>query len=53
MFRNHLASILNRRLELYRLSGLIDWELFARKFGNLPEEELPGIPIRLMVASSS
>ena len=50
MFRNRLESILNHRHELYRLSGLIDWEMFEREFGKLyAEEGRPGIPIRLLV----
>ena len=50
MFRNRLESILNHRHELYRLSGLIDWEVFEGEFGRLYSEEgRPGIPIRLLV----
>jgi len=50
MFRNRLENILNRRHELYRLSGLIGWEMFEQEFGKLyAEEGRPGIPIRLMV----
>ncbi len=50
MFRNRLENILNHRHELYRLSGLIDWEVFEREFGKLyAEEGRPGIPIRLLV----
>lgn len=50
MFRNRLESIINHRHELYRLSGLIDWEVFEREFGKLYSEEgRPGIPIRLLV----
>lgn len=50
MFRNRLENILNHRHELYRLGGLIDWEVLDRKFGKLYSEEgRPGIPIRLTV----
>lgn len=50
MFRNRLENILNRWHELYRLSGLIDWEGFEQEFGRLyAEAGRPGIPIRLMV----
>jgi hypothetical protein len=35
---------------LYRLSGLIGWEMFEQEFGKLSAEEgRPGTPIRLMV----
>ena len=49
MFRSRLESILNHGHELYRLSGLIDWEVFESEFGKLYEEGRPGIPIRLLV----
>jgi len=50
MFRSRLENILDHRHGLYRLSGLIDWEMFEREFGKLYSEEgRPGIPIRLMV----
>jgi IS5 family transposase len=50
MFRNRLESILNHRHELYRLSGLIDREVFESEFGKLYSEEgRPSIPIRLLV----
>ena len=43
--------MLNHGHELYRLSGLIDWEVFERESGKLySEEDQPGIPIRLIVA---
>lgn len=45
MFRNRLENILNHQHELYRLSGLIDWEVFESEFGKLYSEEgRPGIP---------
>ena len=49
--RERLENILNRRHELYRLAGLINWEIFEKEFGNLYAEKQgrPGIPIRLMV----
>jgi transposase, IS5 family len=50
IFRNRLENILNRQHELYRLSGLIGWEMFEQEFGKLSAEEgRPGTPIRLMV----
>jgi IS5 family transposase len=50
MFRSRLANILDHGHPLYRLSGLIEWEVFACEFGKLYSEEgRPGIPIRLMV----
>jgi IS5 family transposase len=50
IFRNRLENILNRQHELYRLSGLIGWEMFEQEFGKLyAEEGRPGTPIRLMV----
>ncbi len=50
MFRNRLENILNRRHELYRLSGIIEWEMFEQEFGKLyADEGRPGCPIRLMV----
>lgn len=50
MFRNRLENILNRQHELYRLSGLIGWEMFEQEFGKLyAEDGRPGAPIRLMV----
>jgi IS5 family transposase len=49
MFRSRLENILNRRHELYQLSGLIAWEEFEQEFGKLyAEEGRPGLPIRLM-----
>ena len=50
MFRNRLENIPGHHHELYRLSGLIEWEKFEQEFGKLyAEEGQPGIPIRLMV----
>ncbi len=50
MFRNGLENILNRRHELYRMSGIIEWEMFEQKFSKLyAEEGRPGLPIRLKV----
>ena len=45
MFRNRLENILNRQHELYRLSGLIGWEMFEQEFGKLyAEDGRPGVP---------
>jgi len=54
LFRERLENILNRRHELYRLAGLIDWSVFEKEFGNLyaAKKGRPGIPIRLMVGLS-
>ena len=50
MFRSRLENILNHGHPLYRLSGLIGWEVFEQEFGKLYSEEgRPGLPIRLMV----
>jgi len=50
MFRSRLVNILDHGHPLYRLSGLIEWEVFERELGTLYSEEgRPGIPIRLMV----
>jgi len=49
MFRKRLGNMLNHQHELYRLAGLIEWEVFEREFGELYSENgRPGIPIRLM-----
>jgi IS5 family transposase len=49
MFRKRLANMLNHEHELYRLAGLIEWEVFEREFGELYSENgRPGTPIRLM-----
>lgn len=54
LFRERLENILNREHELYRLAGLINWELFEREFGKsyAPKTGRPGIPIRLLVCLS-
>jgi len=46
LFRARLENILNRGHELYRLAGLIDWELFEREFGKTYAARTgrPGIP---------
>ena len=54
LFRERLENILDRRHELFRLAGLIDWEFFEKEFtgfykGNCGQ---PGTPIRLMVGLS-
>ena len=49
--RERLDNILNRRHELCKLAGLIDWDVFEKEFGKFYSEKKgrPGIPIRLMV----
>lgn len=50
LFRERLENILNKRHELYRLAGLVNWEFFEQKFGALYSEAgRPGAPIRLLV----
>lgn len=51
LFRSRLESILDRKHELYRLAGLIAWDVFDEQFGALYSagKGRPGIPIRLMV----
>ena len=45
-----MENILNRRHELYRLAGWINWEVFEQEFGRLYSENgRPGTPIRLLV----
>jgi len=50
-FRERLENILNRNHELYRLAGLISWDVFEQEFGIFysAQKGRPGIPIRLMV----
>lgn len=54
LFRERLDNILNRHHELYKLAGLIDWEMFEQEFGKLYStgKGRPGIPIRLLVGLS-
>lgn len=54
LFRERLDNILNRRHELYRLAGLIDWDVLEKEFGKFyaAKKGRPGIPIRLMVGLS-
>ena len=54
LFRERLDNILNRRHELYRLAGLIDWDVFEKEFGKFyaVKKGRPGISIRLMVGLS-
>lgn len=50
LFRDRLENILNRKHELYRLAGIIDWASLEQRFGQYYSEKgRPGIPIRLMV----
>ena len=50
LFRDRLENILNRRHELFRLAGIIDWASLEQQFGQYYSENgRPGIPIRLMV----
>ena len=39
LFRERLENILNQRHELYRLAGLIDWDLFEKEFGKFYSEK--------------
>lgn len=50
LFRDRLENILNRKHELFRLAGIIDWASFEQQFGQYYSENgRPGIPIRLMI----
>ena len=51
LFRERLENILNRDHELFKLAGLINWEVFEREFGKFYSQKWGrrGIPIRLMV----
>ena len=50
LFRNRLDNLIDKRHELARLSGLIDWKRFDEAFGALyAEKGRPGLPTRLMV----
>jgi transposase, IS5 family len=53
LFRSRLSQEIDPRHPLVRLAGLIDWEGFEARFGELyPHVGQPGIPIRLMVGLS-
>lgn len=54
LFRERLDNILNHRHELYRLAGLINWDVFEKEFGKYysVKKGRPGISIRLMVGLS-
>jgi transposase, IS5 family len=54
LFRARLSQQLDLRHPLVRLAGLIDWQVFEARFGELyhPHVGRPGIPIRLMVGLS-
>jgi IS5 family transposase len=51
LFRARLSQQLDRRHALVRLAGLLDWDAFEARFGELyhPHVGRPGIPVRLMV----
>jgi transposase, IS5 family len=51
LFERRLDTFLNKKHELYRLSGSMDWNYFEKEFGNhfVEERGRPGLPIRLMV----
>jgi len=51
LFRARLSQQLDQRHPLVRLAGLIDWDVFEDRFGQLyhPHVGRPGVPIRLMV----
>jgi IS5 family transposase len=51
LFRARLSQQLDMRHPLVRLAGLIDWQVFETRFGELyhPHVGRPGVPIRLMV----
>jgi IS5 family transposase len=51
LFRARLSQQIDPRHPLVRLAGLIDWQVFETRFGELyhPHVGRPGIPIRLMV----
>ena len=54
LFRARLSQQIDPRHPLVRLAGLIDWEGFEARFGQLyhPHVGRPGIAIRLMVGLS-
>ena len=53
LFRHRLDNILDRRHELFRLAGQIDWEGFDGAFGRFYRElGRPGKPTRVMVGLS-
>jgi transposase, IS5 family len=53
LFRSRLENLLDRRHELYRLAGLIDWSVFDREFGRFYRPlGRPAKPTRLMVGLS-
>jgi IS5 family transposase len=54
LFRARLSQQIDQRHPLVRLAGLIDWEMFEARFGELyhPHVGRPGVPIRLMVGLS-
>src|ERR671910_554975 len=51
LWRARLSQQIDPRHPLVRLAGMIDWEVFEARFGELYHPQLgrPGVPIRLMV----
>ena len=51
LWRARLSQQIDLRHPLVRLAGLIDWDVFEARFGQLYHPQLgrPGIPVRLMV----
>jgi transposase, IS5 family len=51
LFRARLSQQIDVRHPLVRLAGVIDWDVFEARFGELYHPHLgrPGVPIRLMV----
>lgn len=51
LFRARLDNLLDRRHELFRLAGIIDWSALDGVFGTLycEEQGRPGVPTRVMV----
>jgi transposase, IS5 family len=53
LYRSRLDQILDRRHELFRLAGLIDWDRFDQEFGRVYRPlGRPAKPTRLMVGLS-
>ena len=53
IFRDGLDNIVDHRHELFRLAGLIEWDVFDEAFGRLDRDRgRPAKPTRLMVGLS-